>query len=215
MPGIAARKSTDSSTPTTLRLAPGVSKRAKAPIIGGALILLVATGLFGMATLQAGEREAVLAVARPVAAGHVLTSEDIKVVRVASDGNISPVAASNRSTVIGRPAAVGLVPDTLLTTGALGESTALSPSEATTGLALKPGAFPPGLSTGATVRVIATDAAPGLTLVERATVTSVGDASESSTGTVAVGIKIPASAANAVATASAAEHITLVEVAAP
>lgn len=215
MGSLGARKSSATTTPTPLRLAPGVAKRTKAPIIGGALIVVVAAGLFGVATLQAGQRVAVLAIAKPVTPGHVLTADDLKVVRVATDGGISPIDATKQSTVVGRPAAVGLTPGTLLTNAALGESIALSSSEATTGLALKPGAFPPGLATGATVRIIATDATPGQTLVDRATVTSIGDASDSSTGTVTVGVKIPASAANAIAASSAADHITIVEVAAP
>ncbi len=93
---------------------PGHRRNRAAVVLG--LLLVVGFGL-GAAALyaSAGQRDAVLAMAREVPAGARITDADLRVARVQADSSTTPVPVSARSQVVGRVARVGLVPGSLLT----------------------------------------------------------------------------------------------------
>jgi hypothetical protein len=109
--------------------------------------------------VQAGSREPVLALARPVAAGQVITASDLRVVDVSAAGPVSLVPAGRQAQVAGRTATASLPAGSLLAAGDVG---APSPGrgQAWLGVALLPGRYPPGLSPGQHVGVLAAPA-PG------------------------------------------------------
>src|ERR1700758_4285842 len=99
------------------QLAPGRPlRRRNWPRLGAAAALAVVCGaLFVLLYQSAGSRHPFLAVARPVASGQVVAPSDLTTVRVTSDSALTPIPADEAGLVIGRHAAVALVPGTLLT----------------------------------------------------------------------------------------------------
>jgi hypothetical protein len=131
------------------------------------------------------------------------------------------------SSVIGRRAAVALVPGTLLTAGDLAAGPVVGDSGASVGLDLKPGEVPAGLSPGDAVLVVETNNGSGgpsqvatggtgqqaglpTVLVERARVLAVA-APSAATGSSStdVTIEVPAPLAAVVATAASAGDVAL------
>lgn len=93
---------------------PGQRRNRAAVLLG--LLLVVGFGVGGAVLyIGAGQRDAVLAMAREVPAGARITDADLRVARVSADSSTTPVPASLRSQVVGRIARVGLVPDAILT----------------------------------------------------------------------------------------------------
>ena len=126
------------------------------PVVGVLLLVVVCALVFAegrvLARGRAGSREPVLALARPVAAGQVITASDLRVVDVSAAGPVSLVPAWRQAQVAGRTAAAGLPAGSLLAAGDVG---APSPGrgQAWLGVALMPGRYPPGLSPGQHVGV--------------------------------------------------------------
>jgi len=124
------------------RLAAGIA------VLG--LSALAAMALYG----NVGDRQPVLAVARPVAAGQAIGGADLRVVRVAADPGVGTVSASQRSRIVGRTAGVALTPGALLAPAQLAEGPTLPPGSVVVGALLKPGQFPLGLHPGDAVLVM-------------------------------------------------------------
>ena len=148
------RRTSNGHAPAPLRVAP-VSRQRKPALIVVALLLILCSGaVAGMLFLRAGSRTAVLAVARPVPVGHIVTDRDLTVVRISVDPGLRPLAAAARPRVVGRVAAVTLVPGTLLTRAHLSTEPPISSTQAVVGVALKPGQLPgQGLQPGDLVEV--------------------------------------------------------------
>jgi hypothetical protein len=168
-----------------------------------------------------GGRRPVLAVVRPVAAGHILAPADVAAVRVSLGGHgLRVVPASQQAAVVGRRAAVELVPGTLLSPDQLGEQRRLAPGRAITGIALKAGQLPDGLQPGDMVMILRTGTGPALTtaadgattvsppLAAEARVVTIGPGRDQS-GTTLVSLELDAIQAPAVATAAAAGQVSL------
>ncbi|HAM01872.1 MAG TPA: hypothetical protein DCQ30_06540 [Acidimicrobiaceae bacterium] len=137
-------------------LAPGrTSRRRNWPRLGAAAALAVVCGaLFVLLYDSAGSRHPFLAVSRTVAPGQVVTPSDLTTVRVTSDSALSPIPADEAGLVVGRRAAVALVPGTLLTPADLTSGPVVGAGDASVGLDLKPSQLPAGLEPGDTVLVI-------------------------------------------------------------
>ena len=114
-------------------------------IVAGALLLVVGCLTTGFLISSAGDRRAVLVVARPVRAGGTLQEQDLGEARISVDGSLRPIAVSRRSQVVGRTASVGLVPGSLLTEGHLATGPIVGEGLAVVGLSLRPGQYPPRL----------------------------------------------------------------------
>jgi Flp pilus assembly protein CpaB len=124
------------------------------PVAGVLLLAVVCALVLAGGRVRAGNREPVLALARPVAAGQVITASDLRVVDVSAAGPVSVVPAWRRDGVAGRTATASLPAGSLLAAGDVGGP---SPARgrAWLGVALKPGRYPPGLSPGQHVGVLA------------------------------------------------------------
>lgn len=123
-------------------------------VAGGALLAfsaLAAVVLYG----SVGDRQPVLAVARPVAAGQTINAQDIRVVNVSADPGVRTVPAADRTRLVGRTATVALAPGALLSPSQVGDGPVLPAGSVIVGAVLKPGYFPLGLRTGDSVLVVA------------------------------------------------------------
>src|SRR5579859_2932229 len=127
---------------------PPVSPRRARNVAGALLGLLLVVFCASAVALYAshvGGRRAVLAIARPVKAGAVITGADLTEARVSADPALHPVPVSARNEIVGKVAAVSLVPGTLVTRAEIATGPAVESGSAVVGLALKAGQFPSGV----------------------------------------------------------------------
>ena len=133
-------------------------RRRSVPLAAAGVLLVVVCALvFAEGWAQAGNRQPVLALAQPVAAGQVITSSDLQVVRVSAAGPVSLVPASRQAQVVGSTAAPSLPAGSLLASSDIGAPPP-GKGQVRLGLALKPGQYPPDLVPGQDVDVLATPA---------------------------------------------------------
>ncbi|MEU6572548.1 SAF domain-containing protein [Streptomyces sp. NPDC046805] len=108
---------------------------------------------FTLVARTVGERDQVLVLARDVPVGRVLKPGDLRVVEVAADAGVVPLA--DRSTVLGRQARVPLVAGSLLAPGQVGTGADFPPKGfSQVALAVEPGGAPPDLVRGERVAVL-------------------------------------------------------------
>lgn len=121
-----------------------VRQRRMRPGLLGLAVLLIALGGLGAAFAVTSVRATgtYLAVARPVSVGTSLTAEDMRSVQVAGGVGLSPVPASKINDVIGKRAAVTLVPGTLITMDQLTDKPLLGPGQQQVAIGLKPNQVP-------------------------------------------------------------------------
>jgi flagella basal body P-ring formation protein FlgA len=197
------------------------SPRRSAPMaLAGLTAVVLGALLFAGLYVGLDRRRPVLVVTRPVAAGALITAEDLGEAK-ASVGPSMALSASRRRDVVGKAAATGLVPGSLLAPSQVGGSSALQRGEALVGLSLKSGQFPAALRPGARVQVVdvgrpsgTADQTRPVVLSETAVVTAVGRP-EASTGATPMSVSLPEREAAAVVAASAAGRASLVVLPAP
>jgi SAF domain len=136
----------------------GRPRRVPHLMLGVVLVLVGAVGFTAFSLHSAG-RVPALAVARDVAAGQTLTSADVRVVTVSVGDGVGLVPGGDLDRVVGRPVAVPRPAGALLSPADLGPSRFPPAGKALAAVLLKPGQYPPGLTTGATVTVLITTAA--------------------------------------------------------
>jgi hypothetical protein len=200
-----------------------VGRRRQVPWIVGGVLLVVGCALaFGVTSLRVARGEEVLAIARPVAVGQVVQASDLRVVRVSPASGLDPLLSSNEGGILGRPAAVTLVPGTLLTAADLGAPPPVAGSDVVA-LALKAGAYPPSLGPGERVEVVPVVGGAGTTSGSatpvsgqlnsvRAIVVSVDQAPQGSSADAVVSLQVAPSDAAEVASLAAAGQAALVVV---
>lgn len=128
---------------------------------------IACAGGVAWAVSSAGERQPVLSVVRPVAAGEVIEARDVGVVRLGVDDATQIVLAGQRDAVIGRRAVVPLVAGQLLAPGQLGDSAEFPPDgQALVVVAVEPGMLPAGLAPGQRVAVVPGIPASGRTAAD-------------------------------------------------
>jgi hypothetical protein len=145
---------------TPVPATPTVTRRSYPVLAAGLLAALVGALVFSTIASGFDHRQAVLALARPVAAGNVLTRDDLRTIKVSADTGAGLVAARDMSRIVGRTAAVPLVAGSLLAPGHLGSASGLDIGQAAVGLLLEPGRFPPGLRAGDRVAVVSAPTGP-------------------------------------------------------
>ena len=195
------------------------AQRNRSRVAAGALILVVCTLAAVVVYGRVGDRRAVLAVARAVDVGETVEAGDLRVVHVSTDPGLQTIPATQRSRVLGQPAAVRLMPGSLLSPAEIGEGATLPAGMALVGAVLKPGQFPLGLAPGDTVALVATPAsgagvavtADSVAEPPTATVVAVDRAADA-TGNTTVSLQLPANAASLIAGAGAAGRLNLVVV---
>jgi hypothetical protein len=189
-------------------------------LVGVAAVVLGALLALALYT-SVDRRQAVLAVRRPVAAGQVIAPEDLRQVRVSTADGITPVPVSRSATVVGKSAAVALVPGTLITSDHVGAPSSLQAGQAIVGVALKAGQAPAALPAGTRVQVITTvkgggaDQARPVVLTSSAVVAPPAaahgaQAKPTTSATTVVSLIVPANEAPAVAAAAADGQVSLV-----
>jgi SAF domain-containing protein len=133
----------------------GTKRRRSIPhLLLGALLVLACAAAFLLVSLNSGNRESVLALARPVAVGQVLTAQDLKQVSVAVDPGVSVVDANQAVSVVGRTMSASLPAGALLTLDAVSGAGVPTAGQAIAALSLKAGQFPVEVSPGTHVSVV-------------------------------------------------------------
>lgn len=187
-----------------------------------AIVLIVGLAALGAYFYsKAGQKTPVVVVVKDVPAGHVISREDLSTVNVA--GGVTALAGSHIDSVVGEVATVELLPNTLLQRSMVTDASPLPASAAMVGVELRPGQLPAtGLSAGAQVQVLQlpnkTATAPAASGPQNATVlagsatvyTTTPDPSQTG-GTLATLI-VPKADAAAIAAASSAGLVALIQV---
>ncbi|MDG4807155.1 SAF domain-containing protein [Micromonospora sp. WMMD1120] len=126
------------SPPTVIR------QRRVRPGLLGLAVLLIALGGLGAAFAVTSVRAtgSYLAVARPVEVGREISAADLVSVQVAGGQGLRPVPAGRLDEVVGKRAAVALVPGTLLTLGQVTDDPLLGPGQQQIALGLKTAQVP-------------------------------------------------------------------------
>jgi hypothetical protein len=120
----------------------------------GVLLVVVCAAGFVFVSLNAGDRRAVLALARLVQVGQVLTTPDLRQVSVAVDAGVAVVDAAQANQVLGRAMATSLPAGALLVAEAVSGASLPGAGQAIAALSLKAGQFPPEIAPGAHVLVV-------------------------------------------------------------
>jgi hypothetical protein len=189
--------------------------------------LIAAGGLGGfLAWQETSERTEVLAVAREVPVGDVIDDADLTVAAVSLDPAIKPIAALDRSKVVGQRAAVALIPGALLSHGHLTDAALVKSGEQLVGIGLKATQLPATrLSAGDPVVVVFTpgeassesqgqggcgaEAAPKEPVTVKARVVRIGERQQA-TGDVVVDVAVPAAEGPRLAAQAVTGRVALV-----
>jgi hypothetical protein len=130
-------------------LVPGGGRQRRWSLALLAVLVTVASALgFVVLWMNAGGREPVLALRRNVTAGQTIEADDLRVVRVAADPGIDPIASSARDDIVGRPAAADLLAGTLLVPEAVGTASGLEAGQAVIAVPVSPEELPADLEGG-------------------------------------------------------------------
>ncbi|TWP46055.1 hypothetical protein FKR81_37435 [Lentzea tibetensis] len=133
----------------------GAGRRRSLPyLLLGVLLVIVCTATFLWISLTAGDRQPVLALARPVTVGHLLSAQDLRQVNVAVDPDVSVVDAGQAASVVGKTMSVSLPAGALLTPDSVGTPAVPVAGQSIASLALKAGQFPAEVVPGARVSVV-------------------------------------------------------------
>lgn len=202
------------------RPAAPAGKRSAPMALAGLGAIVLGALLFAGLHVGLDRRRPVLVVKRPVEAGALITTEDLGEAKAGVDGSLG-IPARRRPEVVGKAAATGLAPGSVLAPSQVGGSTSLRKGDALVGLSLKSGQFPGSLRSGARVRVVdtgrpggAADQARPVVLCDAGVVTAVGRP-EASTSSTSVSVSVPEAEAAAVVAAAAAGRASLVVLPAP
>lgn len=151
--GRAARRETPAGPVAAERLPVVGRRRRPAHAMAGAFVLLVCAYVGAQLALHGQPTRELVTLARPVAAGQVLTAADLGTTRL-SGGGLRAFDRSSLAALVGRRTAVTLPAGTLLSNAVLTDATVPAPGQQVLAMALKAGAFPPGLESGQAVGVL-------------------------------------------------------------
>ncbi len=142
---IHSRRSNGAGPPTDLnRPRPDPSgRRTRVPELVVGVALAVGFALAGVLWhLSSTDKQAVLALARPVSRGDVIERSDVRDVYLASDDPIAHLTSGQSSLVVGRPARADMAAGTLLTSRSVDTGPTLDAGQGVVGLSLEPGQVP-------------------------------------------------------------------------
>ena len=198
------------------RSTPVAKRRQLSVVVVGVFLILGGALAFTDASLHLGSRENVLVATKAVAAGQLLSPNDLTTAAVSRGSGLPFVAADEESTVVGRPLAVPVVAGAPITTGDIGAPSSVVAGSDIVAVLLKPGGFPPGLAAGDHVEVVpvaATGSASQASSANpvRATVLSVSGAASDANGSSVIGLQVANGDATTVAQLAAAGEASLVQ----
>lgn len=195
------------------------ARRNRARVMTGVAVIAVCTLAAALLYGNLGDRRPVVTVARAVPAGHEIAAADLARTLVAADADLPTIPYGERSTVIGRTAAVDLSPGALLVRGQLSDGPALRDGEALVGATLKPGQYPSGLRRGDRVLAVlmppesaTTTPDAGTPLAEIEAVVLALELDVDSIGGAVVSLAVPAAEAARLSVAGARGRLALVVV---
>lgn len=191
-----------------------VARRPRRPlaIAAGAFLVIGSAAVGGALATRSNPPSAVLVLARPVAAGHLIGVEDVSVAHLSGSG-VQGIAASSEASIIGQTAQANLPAGTLLNASMLTAAAVPGAGQQVVAVAVKAGAFPPELAAGRSVSVLqvssssGTASGPPAVLVAAARVLHV--VPDASTGATVVSLLVDAPHALAVSEASAVGGVSL------
>lgn len=137
--------------------APGGRRSVPHLLLGILLVLICAVGALAL-TLQLGGTRPVLATARAVTVGQLLTAADVRQVVLPADSDVRAIDAGSAASLIGRPLAHSLPPGALLTPESFGGAAAPPTGQAVVAVALDAGRLPLEVAPGDSVSVVAAPA---------------------------------------------------------
>ncbi|MCX5535740.1 SAF domain-containing protein [Streptomyces sp. NBC_00006] len=115
---------------------------------------------FALIVSEIGGRTDVLMLARDVPAGHVIRPTDLRIVEVAAETGVVPLA--HRGTVLGKRAQIPLTKGALLSSGQVGERSEFPPKGLSqVAVAVEAGGAPPDVTRGDRVALVAGPDASG------------------------------------------------------
>ena len=212
-PAAAPQPGAPRPTPTEERVPRARRQRRPALVAGGTLLVLLC-GTGSAALLMAGrDTVQVVALARQVQAGQVLTAGDLRVAELGGSG-LSAVSADGLAGLVGQTVTVTLPAGTLLNSSMLSSAPLPIAGWQVVAVAVKPGGVPVEAVPGRDVmllRVVTTaDPTRGAepqVLVAKARVVSVR--TETANGLLVLSVQVPQAAGLAVAQASAAGAVAV------
>ncbi|MFE5565061.1 SAF domain-containing protein [Amycolatopsis japonica] len=122
--------------------------------MAGLLLVVLCVGGAVWWTTSIQDRVPVLALAKPVPLGHVLTPADLRSIDVSAAPGVALIPADRAASVLGRPMATRLGAGALLTPDAVGAAAIPAEGRAVVAVGVKPGQFPPEVAAGAPVTVV-------------------------------------------------------------
>ncbi|MBN9097984.1 MAG: SAF domain-containing protein [Pseudonocardia sp.] len=203
IPGDAAYVEAD-PWPARPAASPGGRRSVPHLLLGVLLVLACAVGAL-VVTVQFGGSRMVLATARAVGVGQVLSASDVRQVSLPADSDIRAVDASAAPTLIGRLLAVALPAGAVLTPESFSGAGTPPAGQAIVAVALDPGRLPAEVAPGDQVSVVvAAVATVGAVAVDRAAARSwpavVTSVAPSDTGRLTmVSVQLPEASAREVA----------------
>lgn len=133
----------------------GAARRRNIPYLAlGAVLVAVCAASFLVVSLNLGDRTAVLALARAVTVGQVLSKQDLTEVDIGLDPRVRVIEAGRAADVVGATMSATLPSGALLTRESIGVAAVPVPGQAIAALSLKPGQVPAEVSAGAHVSVV-------------------------------------------------------------
>jgi hypothetical protein len=183
------------------------------------LVTLGSALAFVVLWMNAGDRKPVLALRNNVIAGQTITSDDLTVVRVSTDGGLDPIPSSRRDDIVGEPAATNLLAGTLLVEEAVGTADGLDRGTAVIAIPVPPAELPSDdLETGDSVLLYRTAAnddgsTTGAATLGEGTVFSVADDDDGSASDIRVSVTVKVELAPEIALAVREDQIYLAKTA--
>lgn len=189
-------------------------RRPRRPALAAAgVVLVVLCGLLSAALAAATDhRVKVLALARDVQSGQVLTAQDLKVAEISGSG-VRALGAAGASSLVGQTVTASLPAGTLLNPSMLTAAPLPGAGLQLVALAVKPGSVPAEAVPGRNVSIVrVVTAADGKTtepavLVDKALLVSVR--TDTPSGTMVLSVQVPTAAVVNVAQASAAGAVAV------
>jgi hypothetical protein len=187
-------------------------QRRPALMVVGVLVAALCAVVSASLVARNDHTVAVLALARPVAAGQVLTAGDLRIAHVAG-GGVAALGASSLATVVGETSTSSLPMGTLLVPGMVTRQTVPAAGSQVVAVAVKAGLVPAGAVTGRDVSLVAVAAGDGRggvpagVLVRSARLVNV--TSDATSGLAMLSVMVSDALAPQVADASAAGQLAV------